>query len=393
MLHEKLGPRLACRRCRLPCRSRTSRRVSARACAAIEEQPLLPDMSVLDVPTGRTVLRRPQRPRCAVLCRLGTGGARCSTSARDDPCGAATVCLDRIGRPSATGEARLVRAPVTRRLRAWASRAVTAELDVALQRLRDGAVVLRSPRRPGGSRPRRRRARRPRRELRARDPGAGHERHASRRPTSRSGAFPACASACASAMEKQEACAAAISSSGLVRPFELRSARAAHVTSSGAKAPLPTLSIVPLAAHQVALPRHLRSPFCRHRSSSSSCASIVTSPLARMSAENVQPASASATASRKPALVRRRHATRARRAATRRSGAPRPRPRRARPSRGRSAVPAASAGASARPRATSRSSRHARPRAAPRGSSPRPRRRRASAPSTAARRRRRSSRP
>ena len=61
-----------------------------------------------------------------------------------------------------------------------------------------------------------------------------------------SGGVPACASPCASAIEKHVACAAAISSSGLVRPLDSSSARDAHVTASGPNAPLPTLSIVPL---------------------------------------------------------------------------------------------------------------------------------------------------
>ena len=62
--------------------------------------------------------------------------------------------------------------------------------------------------------------------------------------SSRSGGVPPCASPCESAIEKHAACAAAISSSGLVRPSD-SSARDDHVTSSGPKAPLPTLVIVP----------------------------------------------------------------------------------------------------------------------------------------------------
>ena len=62
--------------------------------------------------------------------------------------------------------------------------------------------------------------------------------------SSRSGGVPAFASPSDSAIEKQAACAAAISSSGLVRPSG-SSAREAQVTSSGPNAPLPTLSIVP----------------------------------------------------------------------------------------------------------------------------------------------------
>ena len=63
--------------------------------------------------------------------------------------------------------------------------------------------------------------------------------------SSRSGGFPALASPCASAIEKQDACAAAISSSGLVFPPGDSSDRAAQLTSSGPNAPEPTSSIVP----------------------------------------------------------------------------------------------------------------------------------------------------
>ena len=59
----------------------------------------------------------------------------------------------------------------------------------------------------------------------------------------RSGGVPARASAAESAIEKQDAQAAAISSSGLVLPSGA-SAREAQLTSSGPNAPLPTPSIV-----------------------------------------------------------------------------------------------------------------------------------------------------
>jgi REP element-mobilizing transposase RayT len=62
---------------------------------------------------------------------------------------------------------------------------------------------------------------------------------------SRSGGVPAFASPRESAIEKHEACAAAISSSGLVFPPDVSSDRAAQLTSSGPKAPEPTSSIVP----------------------------------------------------------------------------------------------------------------------------------------------------
>ena len=71
-----------------------------------------------------------------------------------------------------------------------------------------------------------------------------------------SGGVPAWASACESAIEKHAACAAAISSSGLVRPSG-SSAREAHVTSSGPNAPLSTRSIVP--APSMSEPRHVTS--------------------------------------------------------------------------------------------------------------------------------------
>lgn len=60
----------------------------------------------------------------------------------------------------------------------------------------------------------------------------------------RSGVVPAFARTLDSAIEKHEAWAAAMSSSGLVRPSS-SPVRTAHDTSSGPKAPLPTLSIVP----------------------------------------------------------------------------------------------------------------------------------------------------
>ena len=61
----------------------------------------------------------------------------------------------------------------------------------------------------------------------------------------RSGGLPACASPCERAIEKHDAWAAAISSSGLVFPPESSSVRAGQLTSSGPKAPDPTSSIVP----------------------------------------------------------------------------------------------------------------------------------------------------
>jgi REP element-mobilizing transposase RayT len=60
-----------------------------------------------------------------------------------------------------------------------------------------------------------------------------------------SGGLPAFASPPESAIEKQEACAAAISSSGLVFPPDASSERAGQLTSSCPKAPEPTSSIVP----------------------------------------------------------------------------------------------------------------------------------------------------
>jgi REP element-mobilizing transposase RayT len=63
--------------------------------------------------------------------------------------------------------------------------------------------------------------------------------------SSRSAGVPAWARPCANAIEKQDACAAAISSSGLVFPPDVSSVRAAQLTSSGPNAPEPTSSIVP----------------------------------------------------------------------------------------------------------------------------------------------------
>ena len=74
-----------------------------------------------------------------------------------------------------------------------------------------------------------------------------------------SGGVPASASPCESAIETQDAWAAAISSSGLVRPPG-SSAREAQVTSSGPNAPLPTLSIEPLPS--IRPPRQVTSA-CR----------------------------------------------------------------------------------------------------------------------------------
>ena len=62
--------------------------------------------------------------------------------------------------------------------------------------------------------------------------------------SSRSGGVPAFAKRAENAIEKQDACAAAISSSGLVIPPS-SPVRAAQETASGPNAPLPTCSIVP----------------------------------------------------------------------------------------------------------------------------------------------------
>src|SRR5207245_11099662 len=61
-----------------------------------------------------------------------------------------------------------------------------------------------------------------------------------------SGGVPAFAKPAESAIEKQEACAAAISSSGLVLPPVWSSERAAQLTASPPNAPLVVESIVPL---------------------------------------------------------------------------------------------------------------------------------------------------
>src|SRR5438105_15773658 len=56
------------------------------------------------------------------------------------------------------------------------------------------------------------------------------------------GGVPPCASPCESAIEKQAASAAAISSSGLV-PAEASSARARHVRPTSVAAPLPSENV------------------------------------------------------------------------------------------------------------------------------------------------------
>jgi hypothetical protein len=68
-----------------------------------------------------------------------------------------------------------------------------------------------------------------------------------------SGGVPALARSLEKAIAKHDACAAAISSSGLVFPPDSSSERAAHVTSSGPNTPEPTSSIVPAP--------EIRSPF------------------------------------------------------------------------------------------------------------------------------------
>jgi hypothetical protein len=73
---------------------------------------------------------------------------------------------------------------------------------------------------------------------------------------SSSGAFPACASACESAIEKHAACAAAISSSGLVALGE-SSARFGQLTACSPILPLVVWVIVPLPS--IKLPRHVTS--------------------------------------------------------------------------------------------------------------------------------------
>jgi hypothetical protein len=82
-----------------------------------------------------------------------------------------------------------------------------------------------------------------------------------------SGGVPALASPKESAIEKHVACAAAISSSGLVRPDSSGSERDAQVTSSPEKAPLPVESIRPDPSISP-VPRHLSMPVDRNRSSS-----------------------------------------------------------------------------------------------------------------------------
>jgi hypothetical protein len=84
--------------------------------------------------------------------------------------------------------------------------------------------------------------------------------------SSRSGGVPALARRAENAIEKQDAWAAAINSSGLVIPPS-SPVRAAQETASGPNAPLPTCSIVPEPVLEIALPAH-PCVLVRHRVSS-----------------------------------------------------------------------------------------------------------------------------
>ena len=144
------------------------------------------------------------------------------------------------------------------------------------------------------------------RERDLRDPLARDERDGGR-GVELLGRVPACASACASAIEKHAEWAAAMSSSGLVLPFGA-SAREAQLTSSGPKAPLPASWIVPepsisepcqvvLIVRSVAIVGASSSVGGRHGLSSVECSGHGDrSADARISAENGQPASAASAA-------------------------------------------------------------------------------------------------
>ena len=132
--------------------------------------------------------------------------------------------------PAAAADDRVADARVDRR--SALQRGVDAQLDVALERLADRAAVL-------GRLGRRRRSPRPTCPGRRRGPSARSRRRASRRPAcrrSRRRTRPAAPAACPArpsapekAIAKQEACAAATSSSGLVLPSG-DSVRAAQLT-------------------------------------------------------------------------------------------------------------------------------------------------------------------
>ena len=145
--------------------------------------------------------------------------------------------------------------------------------------------------------------------------------------SSRSGGVPAPASACESAIEKHDAQAAAISSSGLVRPSGV-SAREDQVTSSGPNAPLPTPSIVPLPSinEPVHVTFAVRSVAIQSPPSSVVVMSMPT-PASRRSDENEQPCVRRVDRRVEAAPRRARGRARGRRAPSGRSGARDPRPR------------------------------------------------------------------
>ena len=97
--------------------------------------------------------------------------------------------------------------------------------------------------------------------------------------SSRVGGVPAPARPCESAIEKHDACAAAINSSGLVRPSGA-SAREAHVTPSGPKAPLPTLVISPVPV--MSAPCQVAAAVRRVAMSSSPCRRLLWRSLPRL---------------------------------------------------------------------------------------------------------------
>ena len=110
-----------------------------------------------------------------------------------------------------------------------------------------------------------------------------------------SGAWPLCARPFDSAIEKHVACAAAISSSGLVNSA-LSLERAAHETSCSPILPVVVDVILPLPS--VRLPFHVTSALrsvATYVPSSSSALTVTSTPAFFSSVENGQPASAAAT--------------------------------------------------------------------------------------------------
>ena len=144
--------------------------------------------------------------------------------------------------------------------------------------------------------------------------------------SSLSGGVPPCARPCESAIEKHAACAAAMSSSGLVSPSESSRARRPGDVERTERAALDA-GDRPGALHERAGPGDVRGAIGGHQLPPSRVASTVTVAVARMRAENGQPASAAWAACGKGVGVGAGRRRSGRDVARRRSGAPLLRPR------------------------------------------------------------------